>query len=120
MIKMLIQLTAVSEYVKLHTVYKSGKVCKQPCLKASIAIAHRMGRGLYFACQIHCHELYLIKHHQLSPCKGYTWKGQYLVLDNEAVLHSMYIYLAAQSLGTVTLLLLSQHVNDTLLPALEI
>jgi hypothetical protein len=39
MIKMLIQLTAISEYVKLCTVYKLGKVCKQPCLKASIAIA---------------------------------------------------------------------------------
>jgi hypothetical protein len=38
-IKMLTQLTAISEYVKLYTVYKLGKACKQPCLKASIAIA---------------------------------------------------------------------------------
>ena len=74
-IKMLTQLTAVSKYVKLCTVYKLGKACKQPCLKASIAIACQMGRGLYFAHQICRHELYLIKHHQLPPCKGYTQKG---------------------------------------------
>jgi hypothetical protein len=120
MIKMLTQLTAVSEYVKLRTVYKLGKACKQPCLKASIAIACQMGRGLYFACQIYRYELYLIKHHQLPPHKGYTRKGQYSVLNNEAVLHGVRVYLTAQSLSTVTLLLLSQHVNDTLLPVLEI
>ena len=120
MIKLLTQLTAVSEYVKLRTVYKLGKACKQPCLKASVAIAHRMGKGLHFARQI-CHlELHLLKHHQLPPRKGYTWNGQYSVLDNEAVLHGVRVYLTAQSLGTVTPLLLSQHVNDTLLPVLKI
>ena len=51
-IKMLTQLIAISEYIKLHALYKSTKTCKQPCLRASITIANRMGKGLYFACQI--------------------------------------------------------------------
>jgi hypothetical protein len=38
-IKLIQHLTAVSEYVNLRASYRSSKVCKQPCLKASIAIA---------------------------------------------------------------------------------
>jgi len=62
-----------------------------------------MGKGIYFAWQIHHHELYLLKHHHLPPHKEYTWNGQYLLLNNEAILNNVHIYLAAQSLGTVTL-----------------
>ena len=46
-IKMLAQLIAVSEYVKLRVRYKSCKTCKQPCLKASIAIARQMVLPLF-------------------------------------------------------------------------
>jgi hypothetical protein len=51
-IKLLLQLTAVSEYVKLCVRYQKTKVCKRLCLSASIAIACRMGKGPYFAHQI--------------------------------------------------------------------
>jgi len=74
-IKMLSQLIAVSEYVKLCICYKLHKVCKQPCLKASIAIAHWMSKGPYFTCKIHYHELYLLKHHHLPHYKEYAWHG---------------------------------------------
>ncbi len=51
--KLLSLLTGVTKYVKLRTQYKArSKACKQPCLKASVAIASRMGRGPYFARQI--------------------------------------------------------------------
>ncbi len=119
-IKMLSLLIAVSEYIKLRTLYKSIKACKQPCLKASIAIARRMGRGIYFARQIRYNELYLLKHRHLPPRKDYTRHGQYSLLDNEAVLHDVRVYLAAQSLGTVTPWALRQHVNQVILPAFEI
>ena len=117
---MLSILTAVSEYVKLRMLYKSIKVCKRPCLNASITIACRMGRGIYFARQIRYNELYLLKHRHLPPRKDYTWHGQYSFLDNEAVLHDMRVYLAAQSLGTVSPRTLCQHVNQVILPAFEI
>jgi len=51
-IKTLLQLISVSEYIKLHAHYKISKACKQPCLKASIAVARWIGKGPYFACQI--------------------------------------------------------------------
>jgi hypothetical protein len=51
-IKSLSQLVAVSEYVKLRAQYQKIKSCKWPCLSTSIAIAHWMGKGPYFACQI--------------------------------------------------------------------
>jgi len=60
--KSLSLLISVTEYVKLHTHYKARKACKQPCLKASIAIACQMGRGPYFARKIQHTELYLLKH----------------------------------------------------------
>jgi hypothetical protein len=119
-IKMLSQLVAVSEYVKLRMRYKLHKVCKQPCLKASIAIAHRMGKGPYFARQIRYNELYLRKHYHLPPRKGYTRHGQHSLLDNEAVLHDVRVYLAAQCLGAVTPRTLCHHVNHIIFPALEI
>ena len=79
-----------------------------------------MGKGVYFARQIRHNELYLLKHRHLPPRKQYTHHGQYSLLDNKAVLHDVRVFLTAQSLGTVTPLILCHHVNDTLLPALGI
>jgi hypothetical protein len=97
-IKLLIQLMAVSEYIKKRDIYMLSNACKQPCLRASIVIANQMGKGVYFARQI-CHNtLYLLKHHRLPPCKEYTCNGQYSILDNEAVLHSiLYVFILQPS-----------------------
>src|SRR6266851_1224120 len=51
-VKIITQLVAVSEYIKLCARYKKHKVCKQSNLNASIAIASWMGKGSYFAHQI--------------------------------------------------------------------
>ena len=59
-IKMLCQLIAVSEYIKLQACYQKLKACKQPCLHASLAIARRMGKGPYMAHQIRHNELHLL------------------------------------------------------------
>ena len=119
-IKMLSQLIAVSEYIKLRARYKTFKACKQPCLKASIAIARRMGKGPYFARQIRYHELYLLKHRHLPPRKSYAKGGHHSLLDNESVLHDVRVYLAAQVLGSITPRTFCLHVNSVLLPALGI
>ena len=39
-VKMLVELTAVMQYVKLHERYRANPCCAQPCLNASLAIAH--------------------------------------------------------------------------------
>lgn len=119
-IKLIQHLTAVLEYVNLRASYRSSKVCKQPCLKASIAIARRMGRGVYFARQIRHNELYLLKHHHLPPRKEYIRHGQYTLLDNEAILNDVRVYLASQTLGSVTPRTLCHHINHVILPAFGI
>ena len=119
-IKSLSHLIAVSEYVKLRARYRNTKASKRPCLSASIAIAHRMGKGPYFACQIRHNELYLLRHHQLPPPKSYTRHGHHSLLDNESLLHNVRTYLASQALGTVTPLNFCRHVNTVILPALGI
>ena len=43
-----------------------------------------------------------------------------MLLDNESILHDVCIYLAVQSLGTVSPRALCHHVNDIILPALQI
>jgi hypothetical protein len=119
--KSLSLLTAVTKYVKLRAQYKArGKACKQPCLKASLAIASRMGRGPYFAHQIRHTELYLLKYRRLPLPKAFSRNGHHSLLDNEVVLHDVHVYLATQALGLVTPLSLCQHVNNVILPALEI
>ena len=119
-IKALSMLIAVTEYVKLRARYKKSNMCKQPCLKASIAIAHRMGKGPYFARQIRYHELYLLKNHHLPPRRVHSREGHHSLLDNESVLHDVRVYLATHALGSITPRALCQHVNGVLLPALGI
>jgi hypothetical protein len=119
-IKMLSHLIAVSQYVRLRERYQKQNTCKQPCLSASMAIARRMGKGPYFARQIRHNELYLRRHRQLPPPKTFARHGHHSLLDNEAVLHSVRMYLATQALGTITPRTLCHHINDVILPALEI
>ena len=63
-------------------------------------------------------QRHLLWHHHLPPSKVDAHHGQYTLLDNEAVLHTVQRYLTAQNLGTITPHLLCRHVNDVLL-ALE-
>ena len=93
---------------------------QKPSLKASIAIARQMGKGPYLACKIRHTELYLLKHRRLPLPKSYAQGGHHSLLNNEAVLHDMRVYLTTQTLGTVTPLSLCQYINAVILPALEI
>jgi hypothetical protein len=119
-IKNLCKLTAVSEYIQLRARYKKHNACKRPCLTASVAIARSMGKGPYFARQIRQLELYLKRYQHLPPPKKFTKLAHHTLLDNECILHDVRAYLAAQALGTVTPRTMSQHVNDVILPALQI
>ena len=119
-IKFISQLTAVSEYVKLHMWYQKHNAWKWPCLSASMAIAHRVGKGPYFARQIRHNELYLLKNQCLPPHKSFARHGHHTLLDNEASLHDVCVYLATQALGTVSPQIMSQHINNIILPALGI
>jgi hypothetical protein len=120
-IKMTMHLTAVIQYVRLRQQYRRHGRCKAPSLKASLAIARRMGKrnGNYFARQIRKNEAYLLRHKHLPPSKQGAKHGQYTLLDNEAILHKVRTYLAAQNLGAITPRELCQHVNQVILPALE-
>lgn len=88
-IKMLSQLTAVTEYVKLQHRYQNHPKCTKPCLNASLAVARHMGKGMYFTCQIRYNEAYLLKHCHLPPTKAVALHGQYTLLDNEIVFHNV-------------------------------
>lgn len=120
-IKMLTQLTAVMQYVEERPKYQApSNRCKRPCLTASLVVARRMGKGVYFARQIREHERYLLRHHWLPPSKRGNKHSQVSLLDNENVIHIVRKYLAEQKLGTISPLKLSQHVKDTILPGLGI
>jgi hypothetical protein len=119
-IKMISQLTAVSEYIKLRARYQKHNACKRPCLSASMAIARRMGKGPYFARQIRHNEMFLLQNKHLPPPKTFVRHGHHSLLDNEALLHNIRVYLATQALGNVSPRILCQHVNSVILPALGI
>jgi len=123
-IKIIIKLTAIMEYVKLRESFRKHPKCKHPCLNASLAIARCMGKGkangAYFACQIRQNKSYLLQHRHLPPTKKGAWNGQYMLLDNETVLQGVWVYLAAQNLGTITPLELCRHINEVILPALDL
>jgi hypothetical protein len=120
-LKMVMHLTAITQYVQLRERFRRNPNCKRPCLSASLAIARRMGKtGPYFARQIHHHENYLLRHRRLPLTKRGAKHGQYTLLDNESVLHGVRRYLAAQNLGTITPRELCRHVNQVILPALDL
>ena len=79
-----------------------------------------MGKGAYFACQIRHLELYLLQHHRLPPPRTYTQHGQHSLLNNKAIHHCVNTYLASQPLGTITPHTFAQHLNEVILPTLEI
>jgi len=109
-IKMVMHLTAVTQYVQLRDRFRRNPNCKRPCLNASLAIAR----------QIRHNEDYLLRHHCLPLTKKAAKHGQYTLLDNESILHSIRRYLAAQNLGTITPQELCRHVNQVILPALDL
>jgi hypothetical protein len=119
-IKMVTQLTAVTEYVKLRERYREHGRCKRPHLAASLAVAKSMGKGSYFARQTRHNEIYLIRHKRLPPSKASGKDGQYTLLDNETILLGVRRYLAAQSLGSVTPHHFCKHVNEVILPAIAL
>jgi hypothetical protein len=65
-------------------------------------------------------RVYLLAHGRLPPSKIYTRHGQYTLLDNKAVLHGVRCYLTAQNLGSITPYLLCCHINEVIIPALEL
>jgi hypothetical protein len=99
-IGMITKLTAVTQYVKIRERFRLQNKCTKPSLSASLAIAKRMGKadGVYFARQIRHNEIYLLRYGRLPPTKRGLKHGQYTLLDNESVLHSVRRYLAAQNL----------------------
>ena len=112
-IKMTMHLTTVIQYVCLQEQYCHHGCCKSPSLKASLAMARQMGKqnGDYFAHKIQKNEPYLLRHKHLPPSNQGAKHGQYTLLDNEAILHKVCTYFAAQNLGVITPRELCQHVN---------
>ena len=119
-IKMVTQLTAVAEYVKLRHRYVSNAKCKRPCLNASLAVARHMGKGPHFARQVRQNEAYLIRYKRLPPTKAGAFRGQYSLLENNTIHQSVCVYLAVQKLGEITPKELCQHVNNVILPAMNL
>ena len=114
-------LTAIMQYIKLRERYRSNPRCKQPCLRASLAIATRSGKGAsngaYFARRIRKNEHFLQKHGRLPPSKKDALHGHLTLLDNENVKLGVRKYLAAQSLGTITTKAFCQEVNEVIVPS---
>lgn len=109
-------LVAVQDYVKLRNQYIANKRCKKPAMKASLAVAVRMGKSKFFARQIRQNERYLLRFKTLPPLKYGKRRGPPSLLDNEDVALSIRRYLASQGVGTIHPRALRKEVNDTILP----
>ena len=119
-VKIITQLTAVTEYVKLCAHYLAKNHTKNPCMNASLAIAQYMGKDKYFAWKICENKRFLLCHSHLPPSKAFKKGGQWTLLSNPDILQKIHVYLASQKLGTITSNLLCKHVNNDILPTLEL
>ena len=81
-VKIMTQLTAVAEYVKLRACYLANNRTTKPCTNASLAIARRMGKDIYFARKIRENERFLLRHGHLPPSKASKKGGQWTLLSN--------------------------------------
>ena len=100
------QLTAVAEYVKLRARYLANNRTTKPCTNASLSIARRMGKDIYFAQKIRENERFLLRHGHLPPSKASKKGGQWTLLSNPDIVQKIRVYVASQKLGTITLNLL--------------
>ena len=89
-------------------------------MNANLAIAQCMGKDKYFAQKIHENEQLLPCHGHLPPSKAFKKGGQWTLLSNPDILQKLCVYLALQKLGTTTPNLLCKHVNNVILPTLEL
>jgi hypothetical protein len=113
--------TAIMQYHKLRERYRSNARCTQPCLRASLAIATRSGKGVtngaYFARRIRKIERFLQTHGCLPPTTKDGLHGYLTLLDNENVKLGVRKYLASQSLGIITTKAFCREVNEVIVPS---
>src|SRR5882724_7724010 len=108
-------LTAITNFVNLHTKLRANRRCSSPALTASLIAARHLGKGPYFACQVCEFEVHVLKHHAFPYTKsGKAW----CLLNNEMVLQGVRKYLAAARLGEVTLGLLQCLLTQVIFPSL--
>ena len=90
-IKMVTQLTAVMEYVKLRESFQNHPKCQRPCLNASLTIVRRMGKGrangAYFTCQMCQNESYLLQHRHLPSTKKGAQNGHSLTMKQSCMVY---------------------------------
>ena len=88
-VKMMTQLTVVSEYVKLRTHYLANNQSSKPCTNASLTIAWQMGKNKSFDCQIHENKRHLLLHGHLPHPKSQKKGSQWTLLDNQDILQKV-------------------------------
>ncbi len=117
-IKSIMVLTALTQFVKLHTRLRNHPKCRTPVTTASLMASMCMGKGAWFAHKIRVFEAYVRRHHALPPSKHRSANDHLMLLDNETVLQGIREYLAAAKLGEVTPRLFQRHLTNIVFPSL--
>jgi len=102
-LKEIMILTAAAGYVQLRQKWQSatGRKHRKPAQAASLAVAHRMGKGPAFACKIRETVAYITQFRRLPESHRLKKGGARSLLHNEAVVMGVRWHLAEQGLGEV-------------------
>ena len=116
--KRLMMFTAMVEYDKLRNhLVKEGK-SKWPYQRASVIVAHRMGKGKSFARRVRANTSFYYKNNCLPALTTKKRPGGNSLLENEAVQLAVRRYLASQQIGDISPASLRKHLINHVFPAL--
>lgn len=111
-------LAAITDYIKLRTVYSKNKKTKSPWMTASQKVAARMAKGPYFSRRVRYATNYLQSHKCLPPYNRGKGARHASWLDNEQFTLKIKLWLAQQKIGEIRVKDLRQHFLDKILPLL--
>ena len=99
----LFKLHAVRNYLELHERYRLVPNIKNPAMRASAVVAKSVGRGPYFARQIHLLVHYIQRFHTLPPLRAGKHQSHPSLLNNERVHQAVRRFLTILAPGEVSL-----------------
>lgn len=117
-IDLIMLLVAITDYIKLCTIYSKNKKTKSPWMIASQKVVVRMAKGPIFSWRVRYATSYLQSHKCLPPYNRGKGACHASWLDNEQVTLKIKLWLAQQKISEIQVKDLWQHFLDKILTSL--
>ena len=100
----LFKLYTLKMYINLREQFQRNPRIHNPAQRASLSVAHSVGRGIYYARQLRALETYIYKFNTLPPRQSGLHHAHPTLLNNEHILLAVRRYLLILANGEVSII----------------